>query len=45
MIQKLLFKETLGVENFDVTKTKLSISTLVNEYRKKEAMSFEAEKR
>jgi hypothetical protein len=45
MIQKLLFKETQGEDIFDVTKTKLSISTLVDDYRKKEALAFESEKR
>ena len=45
MIQTLLFSETLGVENFDVTKTNLSLGTLVEDYRKKEAFDFENEKK
>jgi hypothetical protein len=45
MIQKLLFSETVGVADFDVTKTKLTLGNLVDEYRKKEIMTFESEKK
>lgn len=45
MIQQLLFPETIGVDNFDATKTRLSLGNLVEEYRKNEALAFEAEKK
>jgi hypothetical protein len=45
MIQQLLFPETVGIENFDVTKTDLTLGTLVDDYRKNEALAFESEKK
>lgn len=45
MIQKLLFPETEGVDVFDVTKTKLSLNNLVDQYRKQEALAFEFSKK
>jgi hypothetical protein len=45
MIQKLLFSETLGLDKFDVTKTKLSLGNLVDEFKKSEALAFESDKR
>lgn len=45
MIQKLLFEETLGQGEFDVTKTELSLGSLVEDYRKNEAFGFEQKNR
>lgn len=45
MIQKLLFQETEGFGEFDVTKTQLSLGNLVEEYRKNEAFGFEEKNR
>jgi hypothetical protein len=45
MIQKLLFAETLGIDKFDVTKTKLSLGNLVEEFKKSEALAFETDKK
>jgi hypothetical protein len=45
MIQQLLFSETIGAKDFDVTKTKLTLGTLVDEYRKNEALAFEKERK
>lgn len=45
MIQNLLFAETVGFEEFDVTKTQMSLGGLVEEYLKKEAFGFEQKNR
>lgn len=45
MIQKLLFQETEGFPEFDVTKTELSLGGLVEEYRRNEAFGFEEQKK
>ena len=42
MIQALLFPETVNSEGtFDPTATKMSVSSLLNRYKKQEAKDFE----
>lgn len=45
MLQQLLFPEAINAEDFDPAKTKMTVSHLVEQYKKEEAKKFETDAR